>query len=830
MSKTKSSNKFINTIDECISNGVNNGIFQVSVEDQILNGREVTINGRKVVSFGSCSYLGLETDDRLKHGAIDATLRYGTQYSSSRLFSSCNLYEEVESLFYKIFDNHHSILAATTTLAHLGALPVMVQDDDLVILDHQVHGSVQLAVQQLKARGTKVEMIKHNRMDLLEDMIKANPNRYNKIWYMADGLYSMYGDYAPLKDIAYLLDKYPTFHVYIDDAHGMSWAGKNGNGYVLSQMPLHPKMVLTTSLAKGFGTGGGVTVLHDKEMHRKILTCGSSYTFSGPVQPPMLGASIASAKIHLTDEIYLLQNKLAQKIKMTRNIIDQYDLPLVLPSDSPIFYLGLGLPRVGYNMVKRLLDEGFYTNIGIFPGVPVKCCGLRLAITNGQSDEDIKNVLEAFHYHFPRVLEEEGQTVENISANFDLPFEQTSKRYTAVSVKESADLDIQLEPTINNIDKTLWNDSLGDNGTFDWEGCKFLEETYSNNPEQENNWKFHYLVIRDQKKQPVLATFFTELLCKDDMIASADASRQIEEDRKKDKYFLTSKVVMMGSLLSVGDHLYIDRKHTSWKPAVLEMIRIMNEVKIKSGATAVQLRDIDTNDTELSDFFIKEGLVKIEMPDTHVLHNADWRNEEEYMMKRLSTKSRWHFRRNILDKREHYNVVVLTGNKNVKAEQINEWRRLYKNVKDKSLNINTYELPAKYFENIVNHPNWEVVELRLKTEDQPLVAVGFSYISAKNNYSIMAVGMDYTYVLSHGCYRQSLYQSVVRANELKCGKLYLGMDASIEKKKFGVDVIQKSVFVQAADNFNMELIGAVYSQQQKITRNDDLKLIGREAA
>jgi len=80
-------------------------------------------------------------------------------------------------------------------------------------------------------------------------------------------------------------------------------------------------MVLTTSLAKGFGTGGGVTVLHDKEMHRKILTCGSSYTFSGPVQPPMLGASIASAKIHLSDEIYSLQNKLPQKIELTQRII-----------------------------------------------------------------------------------------------------------------------------------------------------------------------------------------------------------------------------------------------------------------------------------------------------------------------------------------------------------------------------------------------------------------------------------------------------------------------------------------------------------------------------
>jgi 7-keto-8-aminopelargonate synthetase-like enzyme len=303
----------------------------VSLQDEELNGREVTLAGKRVVNFGSCSYLGLEVDERLKQGAIDATIRYGTQYSSSRLFSACPLYEELEDLFYKIFDNNPAILAATTTLTHLAALPILVQDNDLVILDHQVHGSVQLAVQLLKARGTKVEMIKHNRMDMLEDLIKENPNKYNKIWYMADGLYSMYGDYAPLKDIQYLMEKYPTFHVYVDDAHGMSWAGKHGNGYVLSQMSLHPKMVLTTSLAKGFGTGGGVTVLSDKEMMRKILTCGSSYTFSGPVQPPMLGASIASAKIHLTDEIYSLQSSLAAKLDLTQTIIEKYDLPLVLP-------------------------------------------------------------------------------------------------------------------------------------------------------------------------------------------------------------------------------------------------------------------------------------------------------------------------------------------------------------------------------------------------------------------------------------------------------------------------------------------------------------------
>ncbi len=808
MAKNRDSNKFINTIDECLTNGVNNGIFQVSLQDEELNGREVTLAGKRVVNFGSCSYLGLEVDERLKQGAIDATIRYGTQYSSSRLFSACPLYEELEDLFYKIFDNNPAILAATTTLTHLAALPILVQDNDLVILDHQVHGSVQLAVQLLKARGTKVEMIKHNRMDMLEDLIKENPNKYNKIWYMADGLYSMYGDYAPLKDIQYLMEKYPTFHVYVDDAHGMSWAGKHGNGYVLSQMSLHPKMVLTTSLAKGFGTGGGVTVLSDKEMMRKILTCGSSYTFSGPVQPPMLGASIASAKIHLTDEIYSLQSSLAAKLDLTQSIIEKYDLPLVLPSNSPIFYLGLGLPRVGYNMVKRLLDEGFYTNIGIFPGVPVKCCGLRLAVTNGQTNEDIKNVLDAFQYHLPKVLEEEGQTVNDICINFNLPFEQTVKRYSTDLPHEldSDQLLVQHETTIHAVDKAVWDDLLGDNGTFDWQGCRFLEETFFENPEPENNWNFHYLIIRDKNKKIILATFFTELLCKDDMAATAAISRQIEEMRKKDKYHLTSKVIMMGSLLSEGNHLYVDKNSPQWHQAMREMLNLMNEVKLSCGASAVQLRDLDSNDAEMSDFLIKEGFIKVKMPDTHVVENLEWNTQDEFLQT-LSYKSRKHVKKHMINNEHIFDITINKANE-ASPKKIREWQGLYENVKRKSFEINTFDLPEKFFSNLAKDENWETMNIKAKGSDTPTCCV-FSYTSSKNNYCPVVIGLNYEENEKYSGYRQALYQLTSKAAKGKYSKLILGMDASIEKRKIGAKVIEKSIYVQANDNFNMELMSTL---------------------
>ena len=804
MAKSRS-NKFIDTIDECLTNGVKNGIFQVSLEDKVLNGRIVTIKNQKVVNFGSCSYLGLEVDERLKQGAIDATLRYGAQYSSSRLFSACNLNEELEDLFFKIFDNNPSILAATTTLTHVSAIPILVQDDDLIILDHQVHGSVQLAVQLVKARGTEVAMIKHNRMDMLEDLIKSNPNKYNKIWYMADGLYSMYGDYAPLKDIVSLLDKYGNFYFYVDDAHGMSWTGKHGNGYVLSQMSIHPKMALSTSLAKGFGTGGGVLVLNDPEMRRKIFTCGSSYTYSGPVQPPMLGASIASAKIHLTDEIYDLQNQLRIKLKLTQDTIKKYDLPLVLPSDhhSPIFYIGLGLPRVGYNMVKRLLNEGFYTNIGIFPGVPVKCCGLRLAVTNGQTEEDIKNVITAFAHHFPRVLEEENVTVDDISVNFNIPFENSKKRYTVFNTNFENKFYIQHENTINNINENLWNGLLGDEGTFDWIGCKFLEETFSNNPEPENNWNFHYIIIKDQAKKTILATFFTELLCKDDMIAPADISRQIEDTRKKDKYYLVSKVIMMGSLMSLGNHLYIDRNHPEWKTAILKMISIINEVKNACGATMVQLRDFETEDTELRDFFIKEGFVRADMFDDHIIENLNWTSDEGFLST-LSHRSRFHQRKYVLRNQDTFRVKIKSI---IDPMNINTIISLYKEVKDRGFDMNTFYLPEKFFTKFNECDSWEIIELSLANDNSDsVIGFGLCYKSITSNYIPMIIGLNYELNKKYGTYRQILFQAVKRATILKCKKLYFGFGADIEKHKFGTYAVKKSVYFQVNDNFNLELL------------------------
>ncbi len=132
-----------------------------------LGGRVVTLRGRPHVNFGLCSYLGLETDPRLKDGACDAVARYGVQFASSRAYVSCPPYAELEHLLRTMF-GAPVVIAQTTTLAHFAALPVLIGGEDAVVCDQLVHNSVQSVLPTLRAAGTTCRFVRHNRIDRLD--------------------------------------------------------------------------------------------------------------------------------------------------------------------------------------------------------------------------------------------------------------------------------------------------------------------------------------------------------------------------------------------------------------------------------------------------------------------------------------------------------------------------------------------------------------------------------------------------------------------------------------------------------------------------------------
>ncbi|CAN5476847.1 aminotransferase class I/II-fold pyridoxal phosphate-dependent enzyme [soil metagenome] len=411
--------QMLELLDGIADSGKSLGIILQTIEDEQLDGRTVHVKGKKLLNFTSCSYLGLELDSRLIAGAIDATTRYGTQFASTRAYLSVTLYKEIEEQLSTMFGMPVA-LAQTTGLGHISNIPILVGDRDAVIMDIAVHATVQEAVSLLVERGVTIERVRHNRMDLLEDRVKELSKTHDKIWYMADGVYSMFGDGAPLDEIKQLLDTYEQMYLYIDDAHGMSWAGEHGAGYVNSKLKYHPKMYLTTSLAKGFGATGGVLAFPNDSTYKRVHDYGRTFIFSTQLPPPMLGAIRASARIHLSDEINLMQSQLVERIKFFNQTAKLFDIPLLTETITPVRFIPLGKPEVGYGMVTRMMNAGFYTSLSVFPSVSYNNTGMRVAINRHHTMEDIENIVREIAAHLPAVLSECGSSYKEVQRFFKM--------------------------------------------------------------------------------------------------------------------------------------------------------------------------------------------------------------------------------------------------------------------------------------------------------------------------------------------------------------------------------------------------------------------------
>lgn len=376
------------------------------------DGSYIEIDGRLVANFGNCSYLGLAVDERLKAAAIEAVDHFGPLYSSSQVYASVALYSELEELLKAITDAPGVVVPPTTTLGHLACLPTLISEEDAVVLDSHSHASVQLTVQVLAGRGIAIRPVPHGDGGSLEGALAELTHSHRRVWYLADGVYSMFGDLAPLNSIAELMDRYDNLHVYFDDAHGFSWQGRHGRGYVLSQMPWSERLVVAVGLAKSFGSGGAALFFGDPDQAHSVRHLGGPMTFSGPIHPPTLGAAVAAAHIHLSNEHAELARRLSAQIDRVSALLAEHRLPVVSWAHTPIWLVRVGdLDRV-LEVAKRMLADGFYLNVSAFPAVPVGMAGLRFTQTLSNRDDQIEAMIGQLAHHFAEVVGESANVVD----------------------------------------------------------------------------------------------------------------------------------------------------------------------------------------------------------------------------------------------------------------------------------------------------------------------------------------------------------------------------------------------------------------------------------
>jgi len=356
------------------------------------NGPQCKIGGRTLGNFGSCSYMALETHPALKAGAAAALEQYGTQFHFSRAYLDAPLYGELEEALDTI-TGRPTLVAASTTLAHLSALPVLVNDNDVVLIDQFAHASLHMATELLK--GTVVERVRHNRMDFLEDKIKAHTRPGQVIWYVCDGVYSMLGDFAPFEALADLLERYPQLHLYIDDAHAVSWTGKHGRGAALTQLGHSERVVVALSLNKAFSAAGGALALPNEALRRRIRHCGGTMVFSGPIQPPMLGAAVASAKLHLAPGFEALQAELYQRIVAAREAIARYGLPVATEDWTPICMVQFDAAERARRTIQEMMERGYFCCYSAFPAVPMDRPSLRFTLSRHNDVAEVARFVEA---------------------------------------------------------------------------------------------------------------------------------------------------------------------------------------------------------------------------------------------------------------------------------------------------------------------------------------------------------------------------------------------------------------------------------------------------
>ena len=258
--------------------------------------------------------MGLERHPDLLAGGQAALGEFGSNFSISRIYLECPLYAALEERARGDHGAAPCLVTPSTTLAHLAALPVIVGDGTSCIVDQFAHASVHMATDLIS--DVPIELLRHNRIDLLEEKLKELGDGVERVWYLCDGVYSMLGDLAPFEELSALMRRYPKLHLYVDDAHSISWAGRHGRGAALSALTELDRVVVAMSLNKAFGAVGGALAFPSAELRDRVRRCGGPMIFSGPISPAGLGSGVASAKLHLSAEFADMQAELHERIDL----------------------------------------------------------------------------------------------------------------------------------------------------------------------------------------------------------------------------------------------------------------------------------------------------------------------------------------------------------------------------------------------------------------------------------------------------------------------------------------------------------------------------------
>jgi len=352
-------------------------------------GRTITVGGKELLNFCANNYLGLSGTETLRLASDEALKRWGFGLASVRFICGTQaLHKELEKKTAEFVRTEDAVLYSSCFMANVGLFQTFFTDEDAIISDELNHASIIDAI-----RLTKSERLVFKHMDMadLEEKLKATKGKRLRV-IATDGVFSMDGHVAPLKDICDLADKYNAL-VCVDDAHATGVLGETGRG-----TPEHAGVegrvdFLTSTFGKALGGAGGAFTATRKEAAEFLRQRSRTYLFSNA-----LDTGIAGVSLFVLDYVGAhpeLHAKLWDNTKLFRREMKKAGFA-VAEAEHPITPIMVPEDKLAGEMAKELLKEGIYVIGFSYPVVPKGKARIRVQISAAHTTEDIMSAVSKF--------------------------------------------------------------------------------------------------------------------------------------------------------------------------------------------------------------------------------------------------------------------------------------------------------------------------------------------------------------------------------------------------------------------------------------------------
>lgn len=351
-------------------------------------GREITVDGKKLLNFCSNNYLGLSGTEGIRVAADEALNKWGFGQASVRFICGTQgIHKELEAATAKFIGMEDTILYSSCFMANVGLFQTFFGPEDAIISDELNHASIIDAV-----RLTKSERLIYKHMDMadLEEKLKSVQDKRLKV-IATDGVFSMDGHIAPLKEICDLADKYEAL-VMVDDAHGTGVLGATNRGTLEHTGTTDRVDFLTSTYGKALGGAGGAFTAGKKEIVEYLRQRSRTYLFSNALEVGTAGASLYAIKY--IDEHPEAGEKLRNNTKLFRELMSKsgFDVAGGEHSITPIMLE----EKQAVDTAKALFDRGIYVVAFSFPVVPKGKARIRVQISAAHTNEDVEKLAKEF--------------------------------------------------------------------------------------------------------------------------------------------------------------------------------------------------------------------------------------------------------------------------------------------------------------------------------------------------------------------------------------------------------------------------------------------------